>query len=321
MNYYKNTNSIGGYFELETNLISEYHSSALAINTARNALEYILIAKKISKIYLPYYTCDVLLEPIKKLHIQYVFYNIDTNLELVFDFSMLNDSDFILYTNYFGLKDDYINTLINKCKNLIIDNAQAFFSKPIEGISTIYSARKFFGVADGAYLYCDDKINEVFETDCSVDRMSHLLIRKDISAEFGYSNFINNDKSLENQPIKLMSKLTKSIMQSIDYKKVAKKRVANFNRLEESLGSNNKLNLSLSKFSVPMVYPFWSDNIKLRRKLLENKIYTATYWPNVKEWCRMNSLEYFLTEEIVHLPIDQRYGKKEMEFIINLILT
>jgi hypothetical protein len=320
MNYFKeNTNSIGGYFELETNLISEYHANALAINTARNALEYILKAKKVQKIYLPYYTCDVLLEPLKKLQVQFEFYSIDEDLQPMFDFSKVSDNEFFLYTNYFGLKDDYINTLIKKCKNLIIDNAQAFYSKPIEGISTFYSARKFFGVSDGAYLYCNDRLNDVFDTDCSFERMSHLLIRKDISAEFGYSNFINNDKSLENQPIKLMSNLTKSILQSIDYDRIAEIRIANFNFLHKSLGSINKLNLSLMKNNVPMVYPFWSEDLGLRKRLLENKIYTATYWPNVKKWCKIDSLEYSLTEEIVHLPIDQRYGEKEMEFIINLI--
>ena len=60
------------------------------------------------------------------------------------------------------------------------------------------------------------------------ERYTNLLIRKDISAEVGYSNFIINDKSLENQPIKLMSKLTKSILQSIDYEKIAKVRIDNF---------------------------------------------------------------------------------------------
>lgn len=322
MNYYRdNNNSIGGYFELETSLISEYHSNAFAINTARNALEYILLAKKIQKIYLPYFTCDVLLEPLKKLQLPFEFYTIDSNFEPFFDFSKLKENDFLLYTNYFGLKDAYINELVNKCNNLIIDNAQAFFSKPIEGVSTIYSARKFFGVSDGAYLYCNEQLNENFDTDCSVERMSHLLIRKDISAEVGYSNFIINDKSLENQPIKLMSKLTKSILQSIDYEKIAKVRIDNFNMLHRALGSKNKLILSFLKSNVPLVYPFWSDDKGLRKSLFENKIYTATYWPNVKDWCEINSLEYTLTDEIINLPIDQRYSEIEMELIINTILN
>ena len=37
-------------------------------------------------------------------------------------------------------------------KNLIIDNAQAFFAKPLLGIDTFYSPRKFVGVSDGGIL-------------------------------------------------------------------------------------------------------------------------------------------------------------------------
>lgn len=178
MNYYKdNSNSIRGYFELENNLISEYHSNALKINTAINALEYILIAIKVQKIYLSYYSCDVLLEPLKKLQLQFEFYIIDLYLETVFDFSKLNDNEFFLHTNYFGLKYDYLTNILKKCKNLIIDN---------------------------------------------------------------------------------------------------------FNILHKSLGSKNKLNLSLLKNNVLITYPFCSEDLGLRKRLLENKNYTTTYWTNEK---------------------------------------
>lgn len=321
MSYHKNQNSIGGYFELETNQISDYHNNALALNTARNALEYVLLAKEIKKIYLPYFTCDVVLEPLVKLGISYEFYRIDRNLEPLFDYRLLTENETFLYTNYFGLKDEFINRLALQCNNLIIDNAQAFFAKPITNVATIYSARKFFGVADGAYLYCERHLNQVFETDVSIERMSHLLIRKDISAESGYCDFVSNDKSLINQPIKLMSKLTSSILHSVDYDNVAKIRRENFNTLHNALGNINELKLKKLTDSVPMVYPFWSKDLSLRKRLLENKIYTATYWPNVKKWCKAEDLEYSLTEEIVHLPIDQRYGKKEMELILKTILN
>lgn len=310
---------IGSYFELETNSISEYHPKALAVNTARNALEYILLAKKVQKLYLPYFTCDVLLEPLKKLQLPYEFYAIDSNLEPVFDYSILKEDEFLIYTNYFGLKDAYINALVEKCKNLIIDNAQAFFAKPISGVSTIYSARKFFGVSDGAYLYCDNMLDQHFERDCSVDRMTHLLIRKDQSVQEGYPHYRNNEALLAHQPIKLMSKLTQSILKSIDYDKIARIRIDNFNFLHKVLGSQNKLNLSFLNDQVPLVYPFWSEDLLLRKRLLECEIYTATYWPNVKDWCSLDSLEYSLTEGVVNLPIDQRYGPKEMEIIIKSI--
>ena len=56
--------AIGGFFELELNRGREYHYDALALNLGRTAFEYILKARKIRKIHLPLYTCDVMLEPV-----------------------------------------------------------------------------------------------------------------------------------------------------------------------------------------------------------------------------------------------------------------
>ncbi len=82
------TKSIGGYFELELpNTVNNWDKDFIELNSARNCLEYILLARKSTKIYLAYYTCDVLLEPIKKLNINYEFYDIDFNLEPIFDYS------------------------------------------------------------------------------------------------------------------------------------------------------------------------------------------------------------------------------------------
>ena len=312
--------SIGGYFDLETaSLKQDYHLDAVALNTGRNALEYVLKARKIKKLYLPYFTCEVLLEPLRKLQLPFEFYCINEKLEPVFDFSVLEESDGFLYTNYFGLKDQYIRQLSLVCRQLIVDNAQAFYSKPHNNESTIYSARKFFGVADGAYLYCDEKLNERFDKDISHGRMSHLLLRKDMSAEDGYESFKVNDQALENQPIKLMSSLTKAILSTIDYEYVAKKRIENYRLLDNALKQSNQLGMQLGSDSIPMVYPYWSKDLTLKQRLLENKIYTATYWPNVMQWCNKNSLEYKLANEIVYLPIDQRYGEKDMEIIKNII--
>ncbi len=318
----ENFKAIGGYFELETNVkTNEYHSSALALNTGRNALEYILIARgRTTKIYLPYFTCEVLLEPLNKLKIPFEFYHINEQLEPLFDFSILEEQDAFLYTNYFGLKANYIKKLSLNCKQLIVDNAQGFYSKPYNSEPTFYSVRKFFGVPDGAYVYCNEFLEQYFEKDISYDRMSHLLIRKDISAEAGYPFFVKNDDLFENKPIKIMSSLTKAILRTIDYKSVSKIRIENYNFLETTLKKSNQLSLELHENSVPMVYPYWPDDKTLRKRLLENKIYTASYWPNVKEWCNEDSLEYKLTDQVIYLPIDQRYGIEDMKKILKLIV-
>lgn len=312
------TKSIGGYFELELpNTVNNWDKDFIELNSARNCLEYILLARKSTKIYLAYYTCDVLLEPIKKLNISYEFYDIDFNLEPIFDYSKIKDSEIFLYTNYFGIKDKFINILCERLfDKIVIDNAQGFFSLPITGVDTFYSPRKFVGVADGGLLSSNKRINLDFEKDESYDRMSHLLKRIDLSAEEAYLDFCTNDRSLENQPIKLMSNLTKKILSTLNFDDIKKRRKENFAFLNEKLKENNLLKIDISEDSVPMVYPFRTKNKDLKKQLINKKIYCATYWPNVFEWCNEETNSYVLAEEIIALPIDQRYSINDMKKIL-----
>lgn len=309
---------IGGYFELELSKKEEYHKDAIRLNTGRNALEYILLANVYSKVYIPFFTCEVLLEPLHKHKIAYEFYSINEHFEPLFDYSKIKSNQAFLYTNYFGLKDSFIIQLAIFCENLIIDSAQSFFSKPIKGIDTFYSARKFFGVPDGAYLYSNKILDIFLKKDVSFDRFSHLLKRLDCGAETGYKDFVYNDSNLNNQVIKEMSALSKSLLSSIDYTIYANRRIQNFNFLHEGLEKRNKLKIALSD-NVPMVYPYWTDDKTVREKLLNNKIYTPIYWKNVNQLCKSESLECRFVDEIVYLPIDHRYGEIDLRNIKKII--
>ena len=312
--------AIGGYFSLELPVRDEYHKNAIRLNTGRNCLEYILRARRYKKVYVPYYTCEAVMEPINKLGIPYEYYHIDIHFEIRDRFT-LKEGEALLYTNYFGLKQRYVEQLAEKTgSRLIVDNTQAFYAKPIQGIDTFYTCRKFFGVADGAYLYTDKLLDEDFEQDESYDRMAHLLKRIDLSAEDGFADFRKVDDGLDNQPIRKMSKLTQRIMQSIDYEVVAQKRRENYRMLHELLGEENNLQLTLHEDVVPMVYPFLAPIKGLREKLIENKVFVARYWPNVLEWTTKDDIEHLFAYQIQTLPIDQRYGKEDMDIILDLIL-
>jgi len=311
--------SVGGYFELELKQGEHYHSNALKLNTARNCLKYILKAKQYKKIFIPYYTCEVILEPIKKLKIDYEFYRINQKLEPVKEYKLLGNETF-LYINYFGLKQGKVQRLANQYgKNLIVDNSQAFYAKPLDGIDTFYSARKFFGVPDGAYLYTDKHLEDNFEQDISYDRISHLVKRIDIGAEVGYSDFQQNDNSLTNQPIKKMSNLTDKLLKSIDYEFAKLKRRKNYETLSKQLQDDNQIEFDFDENTVPMVYPYFSNNKNLRSRLIENHVFVAKYWKSVLEWCSSDSLEYKFSEKLLPLPINQRYDKIDMSKIIDLI--
>jgi hypothetical protein len=313
--------SLGGYFELELNKRNEYHPDALHLNTGRNCLEYILRAKGYKKSYIPYYICEVILEPIKKLNIEYEFYHIDSNFDPVFNRS-LNKNEVFLYVNYFGIKENTVVKLKEKfLNNLIVDNSQAFFDKPIENTDTFYSARKFFGLPDGAYLYTDKFINKPLKEDVSFDRLKHLLKRIDLGAEVGYEDFKINDDSLINAPIMQMSRLTKALLCNIDYEKVKSIRKRNFLFLHEKLYYINKFKIDTFGFSAPMVYPFLTDARGLREKLIEAKIFVATYWKNVLNWPGHTDLESNLVKNLLPLPIDQRIDKRDYSQLFHIILN
>lgn len=314
-------NSIGGYFGLELKQGEEYHSEAIKLNLGRTAFEYVLRAKRIQKVFLPYYTCPVMLEPIIKTGITYKFYHIDENLEPVFDYDLLTTSDYFLYTNYFGLKDRFVEQLAIRIENLIMDNAQSFFSKRIPSVDAFYSTRKFFGVADGAYLYTTKHLESDFEQDVSYERFSHLLGRSDVGAEPFYQSYKEAEAFFIGQPIKTMSRLTQLMLKSIDYETVSNKRRDNFNFLQRMLRDSNRLNIKINNDSIPMVYPYLLDSgSELKKKLISNKIFIPTYWPELTNWLNgSNTFESYLKENLVCLPVDQRYNIDNMRTILNLI--
>lgn len=318
--------AIGGYFELADNEEGSLfpHQDGILLNTGRNALEFILRSiGKVNCVYLPYYTCEVVLEPLKRLQIPWSFYHIDAKFEIDDDINP-KAGEYIIANNYFGIKDDYIRSLVARFEDhLIVDCSQALFAKPIPGVKSFYSTRKFVGVADGGVAYLGNVSGDrvpVSEVECTVDHDSHLLKRKEFGAEIGFADYQANEIKLDNQPIRWMSGTTKRILEHIDYGNVVTKRRENYKYLQEILAEKNFLFLpEMATFSCPMVYPFITKNNRdYRKELIDNKVFVAKYWPNVHQLGQYE-LEYEFAERMVPLPIDQRYGAVEMQRIIDII--
>lgn len=318
--------AIGGYFEL-ADLVErgEFpHNDGVLLNTGRNALEYILRSiGKVKRVYLPYYTCEVVLEPLKKLNIPYTYYHINTSFEIA-DGLNPQKGEYIIANNYYGIKDAYIQKLADKYgDHLIVDCAQAFFANPMPGIKAFYSMRKYLGVADGGVAYLGnlpDDLVEVEEMENTDDHDSHLFKRKQFGAEAGFADYQANEKKLDNQTIRMMSFQTKWLLDHIDYEKVVARRRENFQYLQEVLCEMNELSFSdMDSFTCPMVYPFMMKNDRyLRNELISNKVFVARYWPNVKKQDGYET-EYDLAMNVIPIPCDQRYGKEEMDRIVELI--
>ena len=296
---------IGGYFSLELNEGKFPYTDCILLNSGRSCFEYILKAQGATHVYMPRYTCDVMLEPLQKLGVKYSSFYIIVYKEQ-------KNTKYCPKNNSKKLSDKYK-------EKLILDCSQAFYFMPLNIGHTFYSPRKFFGLPDGGILKTNKTFTESLPFDVSYGRFSHLIKRIDLGPEAGYEDFKSNDASLEGQPIKQISHLTRKLLDSIDFTEVKKRRINNFMFLHEQLKDSNKLDFVLDSIDAPMIYPYLTDNDKLREILISQGIFVATYWPNVLEWCHEQDLEYGLANRLLPLPIDQRYDDQDMAKIVEII--
>lgn len=310
---------IGGYIEFEYYSGSLFHEKSLKLNCARNCLAYLIKAYDIKKIYIPYFLCDSVWKICKKYGVEFNFYHIDENfLPIIPDVNF--SKDWLYVVNYYGqVSNDKIKLLSHYINNLIVDNVQSFFQMPVNSIPTLYSCRKFFGVTDGAYLYTEKKLNEKILKDISYKRMEFLFGRFEKTANEFYPQYVANNDLFENETIKEMSPLTENILRSLDYESIQNARTENFLYLNKHFQTINKLNLSIPKGA--FAYPLYVENgSEIRKKLQKKRIYIPTLWADTFDVCKENDLEYKYSKNILPLPLDQRYGKKEMNYIVNTFL-
>lgn len=306
---------IGGYFELEKLDSNEYYKDLISVNCGRNALLYILKSKRINKIYIPYYLCNSISLVCANNKFSFEYYNVDNNFLPILK-KEFKDNEYLYIVNYFGqLSDQTILELKLKYKNIIIDNVQAFFQKPILGIDTIYSCRKFFGVPDGAYLFSTTLLNEELCISTSSNKMKHILGRFEGDAFDYYDYYKENDNSFRYEPLMYMSKITHNILGAINYDYVISKRNNNYSFLNTALSMSNKIEFVFP--NGPFAYPLYIENgIEVRKIMAKKHIYIPTLWPDVLTNLQQDSIEYKYAANILPLPCDQRYTVDEMKYLV-----
>lgn len=270
-----------------------FFDNKILLNSARNCLKYILRAYKIPKIHLPYYICPVVRQAIREENVKMEFYHIDKFFMPKKNFA---EDEYILYPNYFGLCDEQSENLSKKNKNLILDNAHAFFA-PKKGLASFSSPRKFFNVNDGGILEINTKISENFAQD--EDRTLEI---KD------FESFCKNEFSIDDNPIKLMSEKTKNSLKNINFDEKISKNRKIFSKIDQKLKKTNILNLHLLKNSTPMCYPFLTEDFeeeeKIAKMLEKEGIYLIKYGSNLPE-----TYPEFEFTKILMIPLIEKTSK------------
>lgn len=310
---------IGGYIGLDKHILPRLHERAIMLNSGRSCLAYLIRAKKIRRIWLPYFLCGSVLQTCQREGVFVQFYHI--NEDFMPEDVELQEDDWFYLVNYYGqISNENIAIFVQKYQRVLVDATQAYFQMPLEGIDTFYSCRKFFGVPDGGMLYTDTILGEELGQDYSYERMRHLLGSFERGASAFYGDYITNNQLFAQAPVLQMSKLTDNLLRSLDYNHIRQTRTDNFKILDRLLQEKNMLKLKFAEGAY--MYPLWVENgEKIRQELIKKKIYVPVLWPDVLKMCDNSMLEYQMAQNILPLPIDQRYGEKEMCYMADYIRT
>lgn len=308
---------IGGYLCLDKCNEPLKHEGAIALNSGRNCLAYLIEKKHIKKIFLPKFLCASVGDVCRSLGVVIEYYSIGKNFTPIIPDKL---DGWLYVVNYYGQLDNKsINEYKEKYLLVIVDNIQAYYQEPCNGIDTIYTCRKFFGVTDGAFLYSDAELDDSLEIDFSSDRIEHIVGSFERGASAYYSGYVASEEKFENMPVRKMSLLTDNLLRAIDYDAIRKKRTDNFSYLHSRLAKLNKLDLAIP--TGPYMYPLYIDNgAEIRKKLQQIKIFIPTLWPDVFNICSEDELEYDMAKNILPIPVDQRYGIEDMKYIVEEVL-
>ncbi len=289
------------------------------LNSGRSAIAYAAVAGGYKRAYIPYYTCKTVEAGLIEAGVEVLYYNIDDKLMPITPEGGFDDTALFVYTNYFGIMTHVQQTdIISEHSHVLFDNTQGFYTAPVRGTLSAYSCRKFFGVADGAFLV-GDKINRLdIPTGDSSSTAGFLLKAVETGSNSAYDLSKENEEHINHQGMCLMSPLTKAMMEGVDLKYVNEKRLANFKTLHEQLDRFNELDIKLDN-GAPMVYPLLIKQDGVREALVENKIFVPRWWRWIVESDKTDDFEKYLSKYLVPIPVTQIYDEGDMLYIAETV--
>ena len=316
---------IGSFIELELPKGREWYSgdNVARLNTGRAAIWHAFRLMDCSAIWIPYYQCETVREFLIKKNCRIKYYHQDCSFNPL-DLNP-NHEEAVLLVNYYGVMSyARMCNLAKQYENVIIDNCQAFFCKPLPGALNVYSARKFVGVADGAYVVGANSYRYVDEypQGYSSDTAAFLLKRIEFGCEGkGYESRTINENRIDSEDIMQMSKLTKAMLDGSDYEFNKKKRKENFKLAHSLYGAINKIDPTkyLDEETVPMVYPLVIENDGLLKQLLDAKHFQGHWWKYITKELPPNTFEYWLARYVIPITIDQRYNEVDIRYIYSIV--
>ena len=323
---------------------------ALLLCSGREAVEAVLMdmaqqGKASGKVcLLPQYTCDTTIIPFEKQGWELHFFPVGKSLRTEkesFQKLLRGIAPDVLFAHaYYGVDTlaevrECIQNHQEKGMIFVEDMTQSLALWKKGGIADYYvgSLRKWFPVPDGGFAAAGRKllVSAAGEKKLFVEQK-----RKAQSLKYQYlcGQEVEKDVFLklnraaeqylyENDQVSAISEFSRDRLQNLDIQINFQRRKENASCLFQGIGKLSKVRAPLElKDASPLYVPVYADEReKLQEFLKDKNIFAPVLWPVPKQVeGRLGKDVEFIFRHLLALPCDQRYGKKDMEFISQCLL-
>ena len=290
-------------------------------NSGRSSLRLIVESANLQgkRILLPNFLCEVIVDVLLEYDVKIDFYNVGIDLEFQLPVTLL-EYDGLYLIKYFGSTSESFRRALSKfTKCIIVDDVFSPYPHILKRESSWFSynsLRKISQIADFSLLYSNVptiKVDKLILPSFSslkyeAKDLKSKFLTEGVGEEKGYlSLFINAERLLDDSR-GIYRASENSICEAIEfYSRLDSEkhiRKTNYDCLKAILGPV-AMDIEAEFYSfLPLLLNNRND---IRRKLMADNIFLAIHWP------KCNLVNNQLSECILSIPLDCRYGDDELQ--------
>jgi len=321
-------------------LLSDYNCNYYDLG--RSAIKSLFVCLDDGKglIALPEYICESVSDIFPKDRVVYYGINDDFQIEKEsfanIDFEKVS---FFFLLHYFGtLQNGDVLTYIKDLSagfdfTVIEDTTHSILTSPSTiGDYMVCSLRKWIPVSNGAVLYTnkDNALPDISGYKAAPENskfiamiLKGLYLNGELDCHDKYRKlFVSGESEFDNRDeIFTISDLSAFLLRCFDLAEIKEKRKENQRYICNCLTQKGmKPAVDFKDNECPFTYPvFVKQRDAFRKYLIDNNIFCAVHWPVNNDFSFNNYHAHRIYGEIISLPIDQRYDRNHMEYLIKCI--
>lgn len=248
------------------------------------------------------------------------------------------EGDIVVIVHYFGLVNrnalDWLQSCSSRNWNVLEDCVQAPYSLGVGQVGdyVITSLRKWWPAPDGAVLCSDMELLEI-KLGCPNEnfigpRLAAQLLKGASGNESLYLDWIQrSEECLENVDPSKPSWISQTLLDGVNVPKDLARRLENWHAINHyiSLAQSESFGViplyeTLPEGTFPLVFPIrvvGGKRDRLRSWLVSRKIYCPIHW-HLPDTASNSAL--LLSGEMLGLPIDQRYNRRDMRRVVEMLV-